>query len=305
MVVYTPNNYDRMTNLTVIIATYNRITYLESILGMLHSQSLPKDILLTTIIVVDGSTDGTIEMLTNYYPESLVINGTGNWWWTRCMNEGIKKAIEINTDYVLVLNDDTEISCNYIATLWTDYKTLPDDSILGSASISIEPKDLIDFAGTKDLKAWRMKTIAYLPTLTPLFFGFKGIYPTWTMNGRGSLIPVSVFNKIGIYDDKLVQYGSDEEFAFRARKAGLPVYISWNARVYNNLLMTSKGAAFRKDSFWKFLKSFTNPYSVNSIKKTLYIFKKHGNRILTPVYMIYVFFGTLKAYLFKYKGIGK
>lgn len=292
-----------MKHIGAIIATFNRIHYLRNIIDQLLNQNLPNAITLSIIVVNDGSTDGTVEMLTNEFPQVYIVNGTGNWWWTRCMNEGFKKAIELHADYVLVFNDDTEITPDYVSTLWADYQTLPDCTIMGSASISIEPKDLIDFAGTKDMKFWCMKTTPYLPNLTPLFTEFKGVHPTCTINGRGSLISASTFNKIGLFDENLVQYGSDDEFAIRARKAGIPVYISWNAKVYNHLLMTSEGTPFRKDSLWKFLKSFNNPYSVNYIKKTTYIYKKYGITTLTPFYLVYTFLGTLKAYLFKYRDI--
>ncbi len=287
--------------ISVIIPTFNRCLFLKKIGQCIQQQLLPPNISLEVIIVVDGSTDGTIEMLQNEFPNYHIILGNGNWWWTKCMNEGFKKASTLSVDFVLVLNDDTEIKPEYISTLWEDYQTLPKDSILGSASISIEPKDLIDSAGTKNLNFWLMKAIPYLPNLTPLFQEFKGVHPTWTMNGRGSLFPINIFEKIGMYDEKLLQYGSDDEFAIRARKFGLPVYISWNARVYNHLMMTSEGTAFRKDSFWKFVKSFFNPYSVNSIKKSSYIYWKHGIKVLIPIFIIFVFLGTTKAYFFKYR----
>lgn len=288
----------------VVIPTFNRKEYLKKLLDQIRVQDI-NNVIIMPIVVVDGSTDGTSEMLLNKYPEVIIVHGTGNWWFTKCLNEGCKKAIELQVDYVLVLNDDTEIRPNYIMTLWADFQTLPQEAILGSASISMEPKDLIDFSGTKSLKTWLMKKTPYFPNLTPIFPEFKGIHPTWTMNGRGSFIPISVFNKIGLFDENLIQYGSDDEFALRARKSGLPVFISWNAKVYNHLLMTSEGTTFRKDSFGKFLKSFINPYSVNSIKKTFYIYKKHWIKPLASLYIIYVFFGTLKAYLFKYRKMKK
>jgi GT2 family glycosyltransferase len=289
--------------LAAIVPSFNRIIYLKKILYQLKNQILRDEIALFIIVVNDGSSDGTMDILASEFPLVNVVLGTGNWWWTRCMNEGFKEAIELHADYALIFNDDTEIEPDYITKLWADYQTLPNDAVLGSASISIEPKDLIDFAGTRELKRWFLKTTPYLPNLKPIFPEFTGVHSTWTLNGRGTLIPVSIFDKIGMFDENLVQYGSDDEFAIRARKAGFPVYISWNARVYNNLFMTSEGTAFRKDSFMKFLRSFSNPYSVNSLKKTAYIYKKHGFKFLTPLYLIYSFLGTLKAYIFKYRHI--
>lgn len=288
-------------NITAIIATHNRKKYLEVILGQLYNQILPKNVSLSIIVVIDGSTDGTVEMINEKFPDVIIINGNGNWWWTKCMNKGFKKAIDLYADYILVLNDDTEIKNDYTTKLWDDYQSLPANSILGSASVTIDPSDLIDTAGTKDFIRWRLKAVSYLPAFTPIFPDFKGIHPTWTLNGRGALIPVSAFEKIGFYDENLMQYGSDDEFAMRARKSGINVFISWNVYVYNHLMQTDEGKAFRQDSFVKFLKSFFSPYSVNSFKKFSYYYKKHGYKWLLPVYLFYVFLGTLKAYFIKYK----
>lgn len=288
--------------LVIIISTYNRYQFLEKLLINIRNQTLPSGLLVEAIVINAGSSDGTIDNLKKYFPEVKIIEGNSNWWWTKCINEGFKKAIEIKSDFVLILNDDVEIKKDYLSILLKDYDTLPKGSILGSASISIDKPHLIASAGTKKFIKWRFKFMPYYEFKIP-DENFFGIHPTYTLSGRGTLIPTGTFNKIGYYDDKLVQYGSDDEFIIRARNAGIPVFISWNARIYIHLLMTSEGTAFRKDSFWQFIKSFSNPYSVNSIKKTALLYKKYGIKILTPFYLVYFILGTIKAYLFKYRRI--
>ena len=198
------------------------------------------------------------------------------------------------------MNDDSEIKEDYIIKLWKDYKELPNGSILGSASVTIDPPNLIDFAGSKRIIRWRMKPVPYLPMFLPIFPKFKGLRDTWTLNGRGTLIPLNCFKNIGFFDECLIQYGSDDEFILRAKKAGINVFISWNARIYNNLKLTSEGTAFMKSSIGTFLRSFFNPYSINSIKKNCYFYNKHGIKLLLPLYIPYTLLGTLRAYLFKY-----
>ena len=46
--------------------------------------------------------------------------------------------------------------------------------------------------------------------------------------------------KIGLLDENLVQYDSDDDFILRAKKMGIPVYISWDAIVYNHTKLTCK-----------------------------------------------------------------
>jgi GT2 family glycosyltransferase len=287
--------------ISVVIATFNRKKFLQKILNDVERQILPVDVKLNTIVVVDGSTDGTIEMLENDYPACRIIKGNGDWWWTRCMNEGFKEAIALGSDAVLILNDDNEILPDYLSILYKDYRTLKEGSILTSASLSIIPYELINFAGTKSLSKWNLKAIPYLRGMVQKPKKFEGVHPTQTMCGRGTLIPVSVFSRIGLFDPKLVQYGSDDEYAIRANRAGIPVLISWNTRIYNHMMMTSEGSPHRHDSFSKYLRSFTNPYSINSLSKTVYYYKKHGIRFLLPFYIVYFVLGSLKSYLFNYR----
>lgn len=287
--------------ITAVIASFNRCSYLRILLNQLQRQDLPENVQLNVITVVDGSTDGTFEMLSKEFPQVQVIKGTGNWWWTKSMNEGFKLAQSNGTGYVLVLNDDNEIESNYLFQLISDYGTLQPGSILGSASCCIAPANTIEFAGTSKVETWRMKFTPYVAGFTPIDNNFKGVYNTYSLNGRGTLIPISVFNEIGFYDEKLMQYGSDDDFVLRAKKNNIPVYISWNARILNHAMLTSQGSAFKQESLKKFIGSFFDPYSVNSLKKTYYFYSQHGIKLLAPLYVLYFIAGTAYAYLFKYR----
>lgn len=286
--------------LAIIIASHSRIVSLKEILKHIYNQEDVK-FTIKVIVIDDGSDDGTHNLLNQQFPDAIVINGDGNWWWTKCMNEGFKKAVELKCDYVLILNDDVEIKTDYLKTLLNDYSTLPENSILGSASVSIEKPHKIESAGSKELKKWRFKFIPYYSGFQFIDEKFKGIHPSYTLSGRGTLIPTHIFKHIGFYDERLVQYGSDDEFCLRAKLNGYPVYISWNALIYNHTMLTSKGSAFKKEKLIVFIQSFFNRYSINSISKASYFYSKYSYTIFLPFYIVYFILGTFKAYYFNYK----
>jgi GT2 family glycosyltransferase len=288
-------------NIAIVIATFNRCNLLKVLLDQIHELIVPSGVTLKTIIVNDGSTDNTLHMLRTDFPQVTIINGSGDWWWTKCMNEGFKKAIQLNQNYVLILNDDNEIEKDYFIKLIHDYNKLANGSILGSASVSITKPHKIESAGTKSFNKITLKFKPYYKGFAFLDENFFGVHPTWTLSGRGTLIPVEIFGKIGFYDEKLVQYGSDDEFCIRSKINKYPVYVSWNAIIYNHTFKTSKGSVYRKDSLITFLKSFFNPYSINSISKNIYIYKKYSYSILLPFYLLILILGTIKAYYFNYK----
>lgn len=292
-------------NLAVVIPTYNRKEYLRTLLNNLSNQNTQEKVKLIIVVVVDGSTDGTIEMLEKDFNQIHIVKGDGNWWWTKSVNEGIKYAQQkFNPNNFLLLNDDNEILPNYIQTILNISSQNP-NSIIGSMTISIDKPHLISFAGTKKRTKPFLKRINYIKNfsiLDKLEPKFKNtLLPTYGLCGRGTLIPSPIINKIGYLDERLVQYGSDDDYCLRTWKMGFPVYIHTGCQVLNHTNLTSQGAAFKKDKLLIFIKSFFNIYSVNSLKKTILFYWKHSIKILLPIVLLYVILGTFKSYYFNYK----
>jgi GT2 family glycosyltransferase len=59
------------------------------------------------LVIDDGSTDGTAEAISRFYPDVTVLPGDGNLWWTGSIAKGMKYAVKNGADYFIWLNDDT------------------------------------------------------------------------------------------------------------------------------------------------------------------------------------------------------
>ncbi len=277
--------------LTPIIPTYNRKEYLRIVLNCLLSQKC-EGCRILPVVVVDGSTDGTLEMLQREYPIVEIIKGDGQWWYTRCINEGIKKALALEADYILTLNDDIEFDENYLSFLFQVLKNEGNNCIVGSASFTRTLPHRITFSGVRKTIKWRMKDMVYFKKYSIVdktkLYSYK---PSVNLSGRGILIPVELIKKIGCYDEKFVQYGSDTDFTYRASKAGVKVFISYDACIYENERMTSQGIFYNKPTIKEFFTSYLNPYSINSYRKSIYYYKKHGLKFLLPLYLLIIIIG--------------
>ena len=54
------------------------------------------------------------------------------------------------------------------------------------------------------------------------------------LSGRGTLIPVEAFRRVGLYDqERLPHYGADWEFSRRAQRAGFELLLDYRARVFS------------------------------------------------------------------------
>jgi GT2 family glycosyltransferase len=281
-----------MDKIGAIIPTFNRAASLKTILTCLQQQSIP----VTPIVVVDGSTDGTLEMLATEFPSAVVVHGDGNWWYTRCINEGIKKARQLNCTHVLTLNDDLTLGPDYIATIVNDHKTAGPDSIIGSISLTSTTPRLITFSGVSRVTS-TLKEYNYLPKFSPVDeHTLSGIRASIVLSGRGILYPITAFDRLGLYDERLAQYSSETDFTYTASRSGIPVMISYNARVYENVRLTSAGAVYNNPSLRALLRSFRNKYSINSWYKTRYYAIKHRGPVTGSMIALMRMAGILKNF---------
>lgn len=287
--------------IAVIIPTYNRISPLRKLLKQLYLQ-IPGNYKLIIIVVIDGSTDGTIEFIRNNCPEIITILGDGSWWYTKSINQGVKKALEYNPDYILTLNDDLELENEYINKMLLDLDQVGLDSILGSISLTKEKKPRITFGGVKKFSIWSFKETHYVKKFSVYNKHIiKGILPSIMLSGRGLLIPTKYFLLLNFYDEKLVQYSSETEFTYRAFKNGIKNYITYNSPVFENHKLTSSGAVYNNPKFIPFLRSYFNKYSINSIYKSFLLWKKHGKLFFYPIYIFKLILGSIWVYFLKYK----
>ena len=266
------------SNITIIIPTFNRKEYLRNILAQLLSQQLLESISLNIIVVVDGSTDGTLEMLQSEFKKVHFVIGDGNWWFTKCINEGFNLGKKLNTNYYLLLNDDVEVDDDYIAKLFKAYNSIDNpNSILGSISYSISSRSKIIEAGIIDYNSFLGKYNYYYRYGSEVDPSkLKGLYPSKELSARGTLMPSAIVEDLGGYDSRFIQYGSDTDFCYTAKKKGYKVYISWDSPIFCYDEMTSvESTKFRNPTFSTYLKSLTSEYSSNSLKLRLLFVRKH------------------------------
>jgi GT2 family glycosyltransferase len=283
-------------NIGAIIPTFNRVNSVRAILSCLQAQSYTHPITTIPILVVDGSTDGTLEMLAAEFPAAAIVHGDGNWWYTRSINEGIRKARQLNCNYVLTLNDDLTFFSDYIETIVSDHLAAGPNSVIGSISLSGTTPRLITFSGVSRITR-TLKEFNYLPKFSPVEEStLSGVQPSIVLSGRGIFYPIAIFDRFGLYDEHLVQYSSETDFTYTASRNNVPVLISYNARVYENVRLTSEGAVYNNPSFRVLFRSFRNRYSINSWSKTRYYSVKHRGAITGSLIALMRMAGVLKNF---------
>lgn len=209
----------------IIIPVHNRKEFTRDCLLSLRAQTYKN---FKTVIIDDGSTDGTAEMLANDFPEVHVIKGDGNLWWAAATNLGVKYALENNADYVLTLNNDTVATEDFLEKMIYWAEKTP-NALLGAFAIY---KDNNEPSYGGEIGSWKKVGAINLLKVVPYNerFGLKEVshFP-----GRGLFIPSEVFKVIGFYDEiKFPQNAADDDFTFRASYLGYKIFCNYDAKIF-------------------------------------------------------------------------
>ena len=162
------------------------------------------------VLIDDGSTDGTEQMVRERVENLTVIRGNGDWWWAGCLHQGfnfLKKRGLSHDDYVLIINDDVVFDKDFLAK--------------GIAILEKEKQALLlaQFQDEDDSPPQETGLYIDLKKLT-----FSPPSPSSDINclsTRGLFLRWADFKNIGGFHPTLLpHFFSDYEFTIRAHKKG-------------------------------------------------------------------------------------
>lgn len=195
-----------MTALSVIIATYNRAAQLRACLESLAHQTLPPQE-FEVVVVVDGSTDATREMLASLaLPYRLVPVSQANRGQAAAANEGIRVA---TGSYCLFLDDDIQATPRLLrAHLDTQRARV---GLVGIGAMPIVLAGAQDWFARRYAESWN----AHYARLD------RGRPPSWNDAYGGNLsVPRADLLKLSGFATDLTA-GYDIELAYRLVSQGL------------------------------------------------------------------------------------
>jgi N-acetylglucosaminyl-diphospho-decaprenol L-rhamnosyltransferase len=298
-----------MPHLSIIIPIYNRLAITKEGLSFVQKainkfNSLPaaeKRYSVDLIIVDDGSTDGSPEWISENYPEVTVIKTPGNLWWTGSANFGIRHAMAARKDLagIIMQNDDVVVEEDWMIAM-AEAITRKPEAIIGCATTTLEQKDEIQFGGTRS-HPWFAHTVHKNRDKKRSSFAKGHLEPSFYLSGRGLYMPVSVFSKTGLFDEKSFRHRGDIDIPLRAKKAGYELLVAYDAIVYE-LPQHTFGLDIKKKittrELYHAISDFRSSYSLGYI----YNYSKiaTNNALQFAVFFFFNFSFHMKALLARY-----
>ncbi len=221
---------------------------------------------LETIVVDNGSTDGSPQMVREDFPEAVLVENEENLGFTRANNQGIERA---RGRYVMLLNNDTRVLPGAFSEA-VEY--LDEHRSTGVAGLKLLNED-----GSLQLSCRRFPSFSQAlfnrySLLTQLFpnnrfsreylmtdIQHDRIQEVDWVSGACLVIRRDLLEEIGPLDERFFMYSEDVDYCYRAWQSGWRVVYLPFAQVYHLIGQDTKKVKFkltyeRHRSMYKFYK---------------------------------------------------
>ncbi len=226
-------------SISVIIPNYNGAHLLERNLPTVLAAAAAYDHGTEVIVVDDGSSDSSVDLLKNRFPEIRCVVHEKNRGFAEAVHSGVREA---SGELCFLLNSDVQPDINCLAPL-ADY--FPDEHVF-----AVSPT-IYNESGTVENHSWyaaefRHGSLKRLPwNLTDALVARKnGHLPQLYTSGGSMLVPKTNFELMGGFHPLYKPfYSEDVDLGIRAWRRGLASYFEPNSKVIHQ----SQGSI--KDAF--------------------------------------------------------
>lgn len=226
----------KMIELSIVIVNFNTQELLRKCLFSIFETA--EDINLEVIVIDNGSRDGSTTMAQKEFPQVRLIESKDNLGFAKANNIGIKQA---QGNYILLLNSDTIVSPGSLNNLLSFVKSHKDAGIAA-------PK-LLNRDGSVQLSVRKLPTL--LGAIREYIFKKSGSFNSYEPKGKSFsevelvvgaaiLIPKTVFDEVGLLDERYFMYFEDLEFCRRMRTHGFKVYYLPQTTVFHLVGVSGK-----------------------------------------------------------------
>lgn len=275
-----------------IIITYNGMKWIENCLLSVEKSNYPIEI----IVIDNGSTDGTIELIEKSFKNVKFIQSKENLGFAAANNLGFEMAKDNNSEFVFLLNQDTLIYPDTIENLITVFENNKYIAVVSPLHLNDNgdklDKKFEEYISAKTCQGFISDMTLQLP---------KKYYEIGFVNAAAWMIKSQVIDEIGLFSKEFYHYGEDSNFVQRLKYHQFLLVITPFSRIHH-LREERKGQLtekFRKQQTLLAVKSIMLNLNFSSSRKKTLMLKFLLSKLKT--FRINDFFLILQHFLFKSK----
>lgn len=203
-----------------------------------------------TIVVDNGSSDDSAEVIKKEYPEVTLLLQIENLGFAGGCNAGIRYALEHGADAVCLLNNDTIVDPNFLQAFVDRMQKEPTVGILGAKIYMYTDRERLDHLGGMWNKAKaEFDLIGNRVLDTDLSWDeFKELD---YVCGAAFFVKKEVFEKIGLLEEKFFLIWEEADFCFRAKRAGFAVKTCLQSKLWHKVSASFTSKAHSTYFWWR------------------------------------------------------
>jgi GT2 family glycosyltransferase len=221
----------------IVILNWNQPTDTVACLESLQRLEYPS---FEIVVVDNGSTDGSPNLVAERFPQHTLIRNPKNFGFAAGNNVGVRHLLRSKVDYVLLLNNDTEVSPDMLRILVEAAESDPHIGVVGPKIYYFDQQKTIWSAGGEVDRlghSWHRRA-------DELDDGSREtIQDVGYVTGCAILVKASVIESIGVLDERFFIYFEETEWCARARHAGFRVVYEPGARMWHKIEQTARNTS--------------------------------------------------------------
>lgn len=209
---------------SVVIPNWNGKRFLAGCLDSLSMQSY-RD--LEVIVVDNGSSDGSVELLTQQYPQVKIARFETNTGFSVAVNRGIRESAG---EFIALINNDTVVDSDWLKYMVLAMREHSDIGSCGCKMLAYDDHSLLDGAGDGYRRGGLPGRIGHREKDTGQFDKPRYILGAC---GGAALYRREMFDEIGLFDEDYFAYLEDVDMGLRAQSAGYKCFYEPKAIIYH------------------------------------------------------------------------
>lgn len=218
-------NWNGWRDTTACLASLKQLTYPNS----------------TVVVVDNASTNDSVSQIRHAFPEVVLLENAYNWGFARGNNVGIRYALEQQAEYVWLLNNDTVVGPESLASM---VRLAESDAAIGAVGSVVyyanEPHRVQAWGGGRLSMFWG--TALHVTKPLP----DSGID---YLVGASLLIKGPALQQVGLLDEGLFMYWDDADYCLRLRQAGWKLAVAPASHIWHKESASVQGRSPMRDLY--------------------------------------------------------
>ena len=213
----------------------------EDTLACLHALQKVQQPAFDVLVVDNASTDDSVARIRATFPQVRVIENESNQGFTGGNNLGLAYAQQHDYRYTLLLNNDTEVSPDFLAPLVDALENNPQAAAVGPLIYyHVQPTIIWSAGGVVDWHKGETSMVGLNEQDNGQYDGLPRSVDFVT--GCALMVRMSVVAQVGMLDTRFFAYYEEVEWCTRMRRAGYQILFVPQSKIWHKITPSAREA---------------------------------------------------------------